>query len=349
MSDYKPPSRRRRWRASMLAATTALVASAVAVPAAPAHADTTHCVVVDMETNIFPTGHDSGMFLMSITLTNECSQPLNGWTLELELPPGSELSSVWSALASQSGQKIILSNPDWASVIGVNHSYTFGLLGTYTGGFSGPIDCKINGEPCSGAPSPPPGEWEVTLTAPADGAVLLYPCPVTLTADVTVPAGSEVDRVEFYVDDTLVGTKTEAPYELHVRSLTSTHTAYARVYDTEDPPNSDESDPVTFTMAPPPPALLIVACAHELEVPAGGSASVEFYLSANTQVPAEVTVTGPGAGVVSVEPESFLLDGAAGQEVVVSAAHGAAPTTATLSVTAPPFQPTQVTVQVTNP
>src|SRR5690606_19407481 len=213
--------------------------------------------------------------------------------------PGSELRSVRSTLASHSGQNIILSNPDCASDIGVKHSYTIGLLGTYTGGSSGPLACKINVQHCFGDPPPPPGESEVTLTATDEGAVLLYPCPVTLTADVTVPAGSEVGRVEFYVDDTLVGTKTEAPYELHVRSLTSTHTAYARVYDTEDPPNSDESDPVTFTMAPPPPALLIVACAHELEVPAGGSASVEFYLSANTQVPAEVTVTGPGAGVVS--------------------------------------------------
>lgn len=336
----------------MLAAATALIAStgAVAVPGGPAQAQT-DCVVVDVQTTTFPSG-DGGFFLLSIDLTNLCPQPLTAWTVELELPAGAQWTSGWSADWSQSGQVVTATAPAWAPPIAYGQSYSFGALGTYSGEFIEPLSCSVNGSPCDGAapPSPPPGGLQVTLTAPADGSSVLYPCPVTLTADATAAPGGEVDRVEFYVDGNLVGTQTDAPYEVEVRSLSgASHTAFARVYDTEDPPNSADSDLVRFTLAPPPPALMIIACSPNLEIPAGGDATVEFFLSANAQVPVDLTVTGAGAADVSVDPDSFLLDGAVGQQVVVRAAPGAAPASATITATAPQFLPTRVTVQVTNP
>ncbi len=349
-THHSPPARRRR-RARLLAVATALVVAgaAVAAPAAPAHAQT-ECLGVDKTISTFPTGHDGGIVLISITLTNGCPHPVTDWTLTLTFPDAIQVTAGWSAEWTQSGASVTAQRPVWGPPLSPGQSYAFGLIGQYADGFQGPVSCTINGSPCDGGSTPgePP---TVTLTTPIDGATLLYPCPIVLTAEASA-LGGKVDRVEFYVDDVLVGTDDTAPYELETPSSAHfgvNHTAFARVYDRSDPPRSADSETVEFVVAPPPPANMIIACQREVEVPEGGSGTVRFHLSANATVPATLEVTGPGAAGVTVEPEAFDLDGMAGHEVVVRAAPGSAGTTATITASAEGFLPTSVTVTVTSP
>lgn len=335
----------------MLAAATALVAATgtVALPTAPASAQA-DCLDVDVATTTYPTGRDGGIFLLSISLANLCPSPVSDWTVTLTLPPNAQVTSGWSADWSESGQLIIVRPPRWAPPIIPGQSSSFGAIGTYTGEFTGPVGCEINGSPCDGEPTPsePP---TVTLTSPADGSNVLYPCPVVLSAEASAPGG-EVDRVEFYVDDTLVGSDDTAPYEIEVPSgqfYYSTHTAFARVYDSADPPRTADSEPAQFLVLVPPPALMIIACDRDIEVPAGGTGKARFHLSANDTVPTTLTVGGPGASAITVEPDSFELDGMAGHEVTITAAPGSAGATATITASAPGYTPTTINVTVTSP
>jgi hypothetical protein len=88
----------------------------------------------------------------------------------------------------------------------------------------------------------------VTLTAPAPGAEVTG--SVTLQASASDDWG--VDRVEFYVDGTLVGTDREGPYR-NVWNATASgagpHVLEARAYDASG--NEGRSPAVTVTVTPP--------------------------------------------------------------------------------------------------
>lgn len=188
-------------------------------------------------------------------------------------------------------------------------------------------------DPCRRAVPPIPPD--VTLTSPADGAGIASLCPVPLAALAVDPDGA-VERVEFYVNDQLVGTDHTAPYQVDVASHDPAlaggpdNTVQARAYDHDDPPQVGVSPLVTFDMLPIPPALLIVSCTPELAVPEGGSAVAVFADGCLAPSPVELTVAGDLG--ITVSPTSYLpaQDGF-GDRVTVTAAPGTAGATATIT------------------
>lgn len=95
----------------------------------------------------------------------------------------------------------------------------------------------------------PPGEGappSMTLTSPSENALVPGP-DVTITADVS-DADDNVDVVEFYLGDTLIGSDSSPPYELEWTDLPfHTYTLRTRVLDTE---NLIDRDTVTFSVGP---------------------------------------------------------------------------------------------------
>lgn len=185
---------------------------------------------------------------------------------------------------------------------------------------SSPGDCD--------SPLPP---IEVTLTSPT--GVMPSPCPVRFAADAIDNDGS-VQLVEFYANGTLVGSDDQAPYEVTIPgnhpalSGSANHTAYARAYDDEEPPLSGFSEEVEFTQAPPPPALMLIACNRPDALAPGSSHVVHFQSVCGVpEVDVELTVTGdPG---ITADPTSFPL-GPDGQDVTISTAPDSAGATATV-------------------
>lgn len=323
-------------RATVIATTAATVAAWLAfVPVATVQAQTTSCLAVDSDVNVWSTSPGSGGFAHNVTLINTCAEPVDGWTLQLALPPGQAVDHHWSATVQVLDDQVTFTPMAWNAAINPDASTNFGFIGDWTGTYQDPLSCRIDGVPCDGgAGNEPP---EVTLTGPADGDGIASPCPVQLTADASDPDGA-VDRVEFYVNDTLVGTDDEAPYGVEVASIDSAlsldNTAFARVFDDGSPALSTDSTVVSFFRPVPPPALMLIACTPAVEVEAGGSATATFATGACPGA-SQVELTVDGDAGITVSPTSYTpSSGGFGDDVTVSAAPGTTGATATLTATA---------------
>ncbi|MGH3878285.1 MAG: cellulose binding domain-containing protein [Actinophytocola sp.] len=95
-----------------------------------------------------------------VTVANASAGPVNGWTIEFDLPAGYSITSSWDAQRTSSGQHHAFRNPSWAPTLAPGTSTTFGFNGS-PGNVSGIQNCRFNGDPCDGgggnpgAPSTP--------------------------------------------------------------------------------------------------------------------------------------------------------------------------------------------------
>src|SRR3954447_7710804 len=102
-------------------------------------------------------------FVGNYVIRNNATSSLVGWKLEFDLPAGERLTSVWSAKVSAVGSHYVLTDEDWTRTIAPGGSVQAGFQGEYLGTFGAPANCKLNGQPCSGAapdtnpPTPPAG------------------------------------------------------------------------------------------------------------------------------------------------------------------------------------------------
>jgi len=103
----------------------------------------------------------------------------------------------------------------------------------------------------------------VTLTAPAEGTVVVAPADLVLTATASDARGS-IERVDFYVGTTLLGNTTVAPYQYSWRAVPAGRYQFTAVA-TNNRRQSATSAPVAVVVnAPPvvdltPPAALVQA------------------------------------------------------------------------------------------
>ena len=103
----------------------------------------------------------------------------------------------------------------------------------------------------------PPYRWpRVTIQSPTNGAAFVQPASVSVAADVFDPDGS-IARVNLFWGPSLLATLTNAPYVLQWTNLSpGSYTLTAQVVDGSG--LIGVSSPVSFTMAPPPPAPVII-------------------------------------------------------------------------------------------
>jgi hypothetical protein len=95
------------------------------------------CTVVYNETNQWPSG-----FQVSLTIENNLTTPLNGWTLRYTFPTGQTFTDLWNGNRSQSGPDVTVTNASW------NGSVAAG--GTIAGvGFNGTWDNATNARPAN--------------------------------------------------------------------------------------------------------------------------------------------------------------------------------------------------------
>lgn len=331
-------------RRRLLGAAAALLVLAGPLAAAPAHA-TSSCLVVEPESVVWATGPQQGGFLLNLELRNICEAPVAGWELVLQLAPGHTASHGWNADWTLDTDPLTASPPPWQPTLRPGRSLTLGLLGNWSGSYTDPVACTINGLPCDGSQSNQPPQ--VVMTSPAEGGFVFFPGAVTLAADAPDPDGV-VDRVEFYLDDELVGIDDTAPYQVAVPlSLPFCGCqAYARAFDDGDPALSADSEPVNFDVVSVPPAPYTVS-PTVLEVPEGGAATFRVQLTAPTTVSFGIRVDGdPG---IAAAPVTFVLDEATlAQDVTVTAAAGTAPASAVVWVDTFPND-TAVLVTVVSP
>ncbi|MBE1487429.1 GH12 family glycosyl hydrolase domain-containing protein [Plantactinospora soyae] len=90
-------------------------------------------------------------FTASVTITNTSSSPINGWTLNYDLPSGQQATTSWNATVTQSGSTVTARNISWNGSIAPGATASFGYQGTMSGAYSSPSSFSLNGSACSRA------------------------------------------------------------------------------------------------------------------------------------------------------------------------------------------------------
>lgn len=90
-------------------------------------------------------------FTASVTVANNGSSAISGWTLTWEYTAGQMITPPgWSAIVSQSGSTVTVTNEAWNGTIPPGGSVSFGFNGTAAtvGNNPPPVGFTLNGVAC---------------------------------------------------------------------------------------------------------------------------------------------------------------------------------------------------------
>jgi aryl-phospho-beta-D-glucosidase BglC (GH1 family) len=126
-------------------------------------------------------------FTGNITLTNNGSTAVNGWTLQFDFAP--TISQVWNAqLVSQSGGHYVVRDAGYNAVIAPGQSVSFGLNAAPGHPAAGPSNYVLNGVPLGNPtpPTPPPTPPTISISN------VTVPEPTGATADYFHTSGNQI-------------------------------------------------------------------------------------------------------------------------------------------------------------
>ncbi|WP_414939218.1 glycosyl hydrolase family 18 protein [Amycolatopsis sp. cmx-11-51] len=103
------------------------------------------------------------------TISNKSGSSLSSWTLEFDLAAGHSVASLWDGSYTVSGQHVTVKNT-WNGNVPNGGTVSFGFNVKYSGAYTAPANCKINGGSCDpggGTPttSNPPTSTTTTGTS----------------------------------------------------------------------------------------------------------------------------------------------------------------------------------------
>ncbi|WP_199439331.1 glycosyl hydrolase family 18 protein [Umezawaea beigongshangensis] len=138
--------RKIRWHvATLFAAVTALgMGLVVAAPASGAGG----VGAAFTKSSDWGTGYEG-----KYVITNNSTSPLTSWTVEFDLPANHKISSTWDGVQSTSGQHVTVKNT-WNGTVAAGGTVSFGFNVAYSGAYSAPSGCKVNGGSCDGGALP---------------------------------------------------------------------------------------------------------------------------------------------------------------------------------------------------
>ncbi|MFI2210533.1 glycosyl hydrolase family 18 protein [Streptomyces sp. NPDC020141] len=150
---HRHPSRlpRRHRIAALLAVLMLPLAGLTALAASPAQAAGTLTAAF--------TSQDNGSWWKgTYTIRNSGTAPVNGWTLEFDLPAGVTLSGHYHGEASVNGSRVTVKNAYYnATVPAGGSTEPWSYWFTASGPIAPPTRCTVNGDKCDGTPDKPPG------------------------------------------------------------------------------------------------------------------------------------------------------------------------------------------------
>jgi chitinase len=136
-----------RWQLmALLAAVVGVIAGLMVAPASAAGGVT----ATFTKSSDWGTGYEG-----KYTISNGGTTGISAWTVEFDLAAGAKVGSLWDGSFTASGQHITVKNT-WNGSIAPGASASFGFNGPYTGTFSAPTGCKLNGASCDGGTTVPP-------------------------------------------------------------------------------------------------------------------------------------------------------------------------------------------------
>jgi cellulase/cellobiase CelA1 len=94
--------------------------------------------------NAWNTGLVSNM-----TITNNSTTAISGWTLRFTLAPGQVITSGWNAAYSPASGAVAAANLSYNVTIAPGQSTTLGFQATHTGNAAAPPSFTLNGQTCT--------------------------------------------------------------------------------------------------------------------------------------------------------------------------------------------------------
>jgi O-glycosyl hydrolase len=91
----------------------------------------------------------TGGFVAQVTITNNGTSPISGWTLGFTFPGDQQISDAWNGVVTQSGENVSLANESYNSAIAAGASTTLGFQGTWTTSDAAPTSFTLNGTTCA--------------------------------------------------------------------------------------------------------------------------------------------------------------------------------------------------------
>jgi cellulase/cellobiase CelA1 len=85
-------------------------------------------------------------FNAELTITNLGTDPIEGWTVQLQMPPGVSVLNSWAAEASQKATSLTLRSQPWNTYVAPGAAIRMGFQAS--GSAAAPRSCTINGSPC---------------------------------------------------------------------------------------------------------------------------------------------------------------------------------------------------------
>ena len=156
---------------------------------------------------------------------------------------------------------------------------------------------SLGGQPPVTDTTPP----SVSLTAPTDGATVPAAIPMAATA----ADDTGVQRVDFLVDGSVVGSDTSAPYGLATPAVApGSHTLSAIATDTSGNTATSQAVTVTVEESPPPapaPTIAIASLGPDPWNPATGPLSVTFSTNVAGSLSARFYATGKTNALRSID------------------------------------------------
>jgi endoglucanase len=310
--------------------------------ASGAFAQTPGCQV----TYTAPTWVGGNGFGASIDIRNT-GPTINGWSLVFSFPNGQRVQNGWPVTFTQpsgSSTVTVSSNAAWNATLATNTPFNVGFNGTFNGTNNPPTQFTLNGTVCgTGANTPP----SVSLTAPTSGQVFPPGTTSVNLAATATDAGGAVQRVEFRIGTTLVGTDTSAPYTATATGLTAgNYTATATAFDNGVPsPVLSAAMTVPFTIQGSTPS--IIAAPTSLSLTGGATGTSTFRLSAAPSGSVTVPIARTGSTVITHSPASVTLNATnwnTGVAVTFTAGVGTTLATSTFTGSATGYNPAAVVV-----
>jgi endoglucanase len=77
------------------------------------------------------------------------SRAISPWSLTWTFPGDEQISSMWTASYTQSGEDVTATNESYNATIAPSASVTIGFTGTYTSSDAAPTSFSVNGTACS--------------------------------------------------------------------------------------------------------------------------------------------------------------------------------------------------------
>jgi poly(3-hydroxybutyrate) depolymerase len=90
-----------------------------------------------------------GGFVANITITNNDTTAISGWTLNFTFPGDQKITNAWDGTASQSGQNASIVNASYNADIPPGANTSLGFQGTWNTSDAAPTAFTLNGTPCT--------------------------------------------------------------------------------------------------------------------------------------------------------------------------------------------------------